>query len=242
MTEAQDAWDTLLEAGFLHALRDAHETTTRIVLGALSRSAGFKERSFGYTSFDVLESQLDQTFGTGPFRAGGDGRAAGGPLAGRVVRDNLNGSPGWRLDGYRVLLKRHEFGAVDAIRWDQASPTKRAVSQQDFPEDPQLALDLGVSARPAAGPVTLVLAHSATDDPIETELFIGRPRYNADAGPPWWWRRPLTAETLGADPRRTAEPTMPLWSDDADGVPLRLRERGGTAHGPVDESAAEAAR
>ncbi|SEG69611.1 hypothetical protein SAMN04489712_109101 [Thermomonospora echinospora] len=233
MTEAQDAWDTLLEAGFLHALRDAHEATTRIVLGALSRAAGFKDRSFGYTSFDVLESQLDQAFGIDPPR-----RGAGGPLAGRVVRENLNGSPGWRLGAYRVLLKRHEFGAVDAIRWDQDSPTKQAVSRQDFPGDPQLTLDLGISVRPAAAPVTLVLAHSATDEPIETELFIGRPRYNADAGSPWWWRRPLTAETLGPDPRRIAEPTMPLWSDDTDGVPLRLREPGAA----TDGTAAEAAR
>lgn len=213
MTEAQDAWDTLREAGFLHALRDAHEATTRIVLGALSRDAGFKERSFGYTAFDVLESQLDKVFGVPP-------------LAGRVVRDNLNGSPGWRLGRYRVLLKRHEFGAVDAIRWDQDSPTKRAVARQEFAEDPQLTLDLGVTVRPPAGPVTLILAHSATDEPIETELFLGRPRLNEDAGRAWHWRRELTAETLGADPRRTAEPTLPLWSDDEDGVPLRLRSTG----------------
>ncbi|MBA9001713.1 MULTISPECIES: hypothetical protein [Thermomonospora] len=227
MTEAQDAWDTLLEAGFLHAVRDAHEATTRIVLGSLSRSAGFKERSFGYTSFDVLESQLDKAFGL-------DGDSGGGPLAGRVVRDNLNGSPGWRLGNYRILLKRHEFGAVDAIRWDKSSPTKQAVSRQEFAEDPQLALDLGVAPAPA-GPVTLVVAHSATDAPIETELFIGRPRYNADAGPPWHWRRPITAETLGPDPRQVTERTMPLWSDDDDVVPLRLRAR-------ADGTAAEAAR
>lgn len=239
MTEAQDAWDTLLEAGFLHALRDAHEATTRIVLGALSRSAGFKERSFGYTSFDVLESQLDQTFGTAPGHRAD--RAATAPPADRVVRDNLNGSPGWRLGPYRVLLKRHEFGAVHAIRWDQDSPTKQAVSRQDFPEDPQLALDLGIGARPSPAVVTLVLAHSATDEPIETELFLGRPRYNADGGPSWWWIRELTAETLGADPRpRADEQTLPLWGeeDGMDGVPLRPRERDGRADG----SAATATR
>ncbi|MCW2900961.1 MAG: hypothetical protein JWO67_3226 [Streptosporangiaceae bacterium] len=226
MSEGQQAWDVLAGAGFLHALRDAHEAATRIVFGRLSRSAGFKERSFGYTSFDVLESQLDRVFHVG---AGGQA-APGDPLLGAVARDNLNGSPGWRYGDYRVLLKRYDFGAVESIRWDQASPTKQAVSKQEFAEDPQLALDLGDQDLPpatgASTTITLVLAHSASSEPLELELFLGQPRFNADGGSPWWWRRALTREALGADPRRGGlEPAMPIWSEDEADVPLRLRAR-----------------
>ena len=74
--------------------------------------------------------------------------------------------------------------------------------------------------------VTLVLAHSASEEPLEMELFLGRPRLNADGGPAWHWVRPLTDETLGADPRRTpVQPALPLWSDDEADVPMRLHRR-----------------
>jgi hypothetical protein len=225
MAEDSVTRDFLLHAGFLHDVRDAHEATTRIVFGSLSRSAGFKERSFGYTAYDVLESQLDRVLRTGAF-AEHDRPTDAGQVP--VARDNLNGSPGWRCGPYRVLLKRYDLGSVDAIRWDKLSATKQAVSRQEFPDDPQLAFDLGdlterQSADTAAG-VTLVLAHSASEEPLEMELFVGRPRYNADGGSPWWWRVTLTRESLGADPRRAVpEPTMPIWSDDEADVPLRLR-------------------
>ncbi|HEV7932365.1 MAG TPA: hypothetical protein VGP70_08645 [Actinomadura sp.] len=223
MIEGQEAWDLLLGAGFLHALREAHEAATRIVFASLSRSAGFKERSFGYTSFDVLESQLDRIF-----HLDGSGRGdTDDPLLRTVVRDNLNNSPGWRYGSYRVLLKRHDFGAVDGIRWDQASPTKQAVSKQDYAEDPQLTLDLGdqgTAGHRTSEIITLVLAHSATPEPLEMELFLGRPRFNADGGSSWWWRRAVTREAIGADPRRgDVEPTMPIWSEDEGDIPLRLR-------------------
>jgi hypothetical protein len=225
MAEDTEARDFLLHAGFLHDVRDAHEATTRIVFGSLSRSAGFKERSFGYTAYDVLESQLDRVFRTGAF-AENDQETDADRVP--VTRDNLNGSPGWRCGPYRVLLKRYDLGAVDAIRWHTLSATKQAVSRQEFPDDPQLTFDLGdVDERQASDApeiVTLVLAHSASEEPLEMELFVGRPRYNADGGSPWWWRVPLTRESLGLDPRRAVpEPAMPIWGDDEEDVPLRLR-------------------
>ncbi|MGI8334875.1 hypothetical protein ACRYCC_33395 [Actinomadura scrupuli] len=231
MAERQEIWEALLESGFLHALSEAHEATTRIVFGALSRSAGFKERSFGYTSFDVLESQLDRVFELGPFAPAPAGRESGSAALPGVARDNLNGSAGWRYGPYRILLKRHDFGAVDTIRWDQLSSTKQAVAKQEYGEDPQLSLDLGIERddpfADVQAPLTLVLAHSATEAPLEMELFLGRPRFNADGGSAWWWRLPLTPDTLGPDPRRgLAEPTVPLWGDDEDDVALRPRARG----------------
>ncbi len=248
MDEAEEVWEALGPSGFLHALREAHETASKIVVSRLSRSAGFKERSFGYTSFDVLESQLDRIFGLGSHAAAGDD-----PLAGRVVRDNLNGSPGWRHGRYRVVLKRHALGAVHAIRWAESSRTKQAVARQEYAGDPQLAFDLGppvsqpaselpeseppeseppawpeaAAGGPGAEVVTLVLAHAASDEPFELELFLGRPRYNPDGQNPWWWLRPLDPAGLGPDPRRVPSPKpLPLWADggDAEGdVDLRLR-------------------
>jgi hypothetical protein len=171
VSEDRDAWDWLHAAGFLHGLREAHREATLAVFGGLSRAAGFKERSFGFTAYDVLETQIDRVF---------QADAA-------VTRDDLNGSPGWRRGRYRVLLKRHEFGAVRAIRWDRDSPTKQLVARQGFAGDPQLALDLVLGSgerieRDEADPVTLVLAHSASEEPLELELFLGRPRLNADGG------------------------------------------------------------
>ncbi len=206
-------WGELLAAGFLHALREAHREATLAVFGGLSRAAGFKERSFGVGAFDVLESQLDRVFERDE----------------HVVRDDLNGSPGWRYGPYRVLTKRHEFGAVRAIRWDRERPTKQAVARQGYIEDPQLSLDLGVGPRDTPGVVTLVLAHSASEEPLEMELFLGRPRWNADGGTAWHWVKELTDEALGRDPRRKlVERTMPLWGGDEDDVPMRLREETST--------------
>lgn len=237
MPEDRDAWDELCAAGFLHALREAHTEATLSVFGALSRSAGFKERSFGFTAFDVLESQLDRVFHLGEAAEPGDGAAP--PLPRPVVRADLNGSPGWRYGHYRVLIKRHEFGAVHAIRWDRDSPTKQSVARQTFAGDPQLTLDLGVDLEPQTSPVvTLVLAHSASEEPLEMELFLGRPRLNADGGLAWHWVRPLTDDTLGADPRRTpVQPTLPLWTDDAADVPMRLHRGRTPGNGTVADTA-----
>ncbi|MES9601687.1 hypothetical protein [Actinomadura sp. NPDC000929] len=213
MAEDRDAWDELLAAGFLHALREAHREATLAVFGGLSRAAGFTERTYGVGAFDALASQIDRVFEAEP----------------QVVRDDLNGSPGWRYGPYRVLLKRHEFGNVRGIRWDRASPTKQAVARQTYVEDPQLALPLGVGPRDTPGVVTLVLAHSATEAPLEMELFLGRPRWNADGGTAWHWVRPLD-DTIGADPRRKlVERTMPLWDDREEDVPMRLRGETKTA-------------
>lgn len=216
MSEDRDTWNTLHPKGFLHALREAHLEATLAVFGGLSRAAGFKDRSFGFTAYDVLETQLDRVFRNDP----------------AVARDNLNGSPGWRYGRYRILLKRHEFGAVRAIRWDRDSATKQMVARQDYAGDPQLVLpfgdtgDPGAPADPGDAPetVTLVLAHSASEEPLELELFLGRPRHNADGGDPWFWLLRLDDDALGADPRRKlVEPTLPLWTDDEADVPMRLR-------------------
>ncbi|MCO6005474.1 hypothetical protein NE236_10815 [Actinoallomurus purpureus] len=223
MSEDREAWGTLLEAGFLHALREAHTEATLAVFGSMSRAAGFKERSFGTGAFDVLETQLDRVFRVGEAAADADDD----PLAAMVTRHDLNGSPGWRYGRYRILLKRHEFGAARAIRWDRDSPTKQAVARQEFPDDPQLVLDFGLGpVRDTDDVVTLVLAHSATEEPLEMELFLGRPRLNADGGPAWHWLRQLTDDALGVDRRRRlVESTPPLWADDEADVPMRLHRR-----------------
>ncbi|TMQ90229.1 hypothetical protein ETD83_36315 [Actinomadura soli] len=206
MAEDRVVWDELLAAGFLHALREAHRDATLAVLGSLSRAAGFTERSYGVSAFDVLATWIDRVFEDEP----------------QVVRDDLNGSPGWRYGPYRVLLKRHEFGNVRGIRWDRDSPTKQAVARQGYVEDPQLELPLGIH-RDTPGVVTLVLAHSATDEPLEMELFLGRPRWNADGGTAWHWVRELD-DAIGPDPRRKlVERTMPLWDGGETDVPMRLR-------------------
>lgn len=226
MSEDREAWGTLLEAGFLHALREAHTEATLAVFGSMSRAAGFKERSFGTGAFDVLETQLDRVFRVGEF-APDPAETGDDPLAGLVTRYDLNGSPGWRYGRYRILLKRHRFGAVRAIRWDRESFTKQAVARQEFPDDPQLALDFGLGpVRDTDDLVTLVLAHSATEEPLEMELFLGRPRLNADGGPAWHWLRQLTDDALGVDRRRRlVESTPPLWADDEADVPVRLHRR-----------------
>ncbi|MFC0040843.1 hypothetical protein [Actinomadura rayongensis] len=212
MDEKRDAWATLRAAGFLHAAREAHREATLAVFGGMSRSAGFKERSFGTSSFDVLESWLDRVFGIDDDEPG------------PIVRDDLNNSPGWRCGRYRVLLKRHRFGAVNALRWDRDSRTKQAVARQEFADDPQLALEIPGVPADTPGIVTLVLAHSATEEPLQLELYLGRPRFNDDGGGAWHWVRALDDASLGADPRRKlVEPTLPLWTDDAADVVLRRR-------------------
>ncbi len=218
-----EAWRSLRGAGFLHAVRDAHREATLRVFEGMDRAEGFTERSFGVGAFDVLASRLDAVLGLG-----GEGPAVAG-----AVRDDLNQSPGWRVGRYRMLLKRHTFGQVRRLRWDRDSPTKQAVARQAYADDAQLALPLGlppgVSTADTPGIVTLVLAHSATDEPLDMELYLGRPRWNADGGDAWHWVRRLDDRALGADPRRKLdEATLPLWSDGSADVPMRRRRETST--------------
>jgi hypothetical protein len=220
--EAGETWDFLHEAGFLHALHQAHEEATLTVLGALSRRAGFKQRSYGTSSFDVFESQLDRVF-----RIGEDA-SDDNPLIDSVVRNDLNNSPGWRIGKYRILLKRHVFGEVNSLRWDRESPTKQDVARQEYQENPQLSLDFGDDYTVLPEPtelMTLVVAHSAAEAPLELELFIGRSRFNSDGGDAWWWVRKITLDALGPDPRKATTPQQqPLWADPVEDAPMRLRD------------------
>jgi hypothetical protein len=209
----------------------------------------------------VLTDRLDRVFSLGRFALpGGLGATTGADLVARglgpgefermpriergvVLRDDVNGSPGWRHGRWRILLQSYGGQEVDRIPWPQKSPTKQLVAQSV--SSAQLALPLSVLTLPGAldddtlfgagtaadgageeGPVVNLVAAYAIDAVTErSALHLGHPQLNRGGGQAWTWR-------IALDVDGTAEladvPATELSTATAAGVlvadaPVRLR-------------------
>jgi hypothetical protein len=156
---------------------------------------------------------------------------------GTVVRDNLNGSPGWLSSGWRILLQSFGGLEIDRIPWPQKSWTKRRVANQPTPDQPMLpmevlelpmALDVleDLSEQPPADRsiVTLVGAYAIDAVTEDSEFYIGRPRLNQRGGDAWHWRVRLDVDDYngGERGRFTATPDgSPIHT--VPDAPVRLR-------------------
>lgn len=168
---------------------------------------------------------------------------------GIVVRDDLNGSPGWRSDGWRILLQSYGGRDIDRIPWPEKSWTKRRVANQPAPNQPPLpleVLDLPMAADVLADLsaqlpsdrviVTLVGAYSIDAVTGASAFYLGRPRLNTYGGDAWYWRV-LLEDGTNAGPGR-GMPTSTPGGDPSSPVPdapVRLRRPAeGTAESPGD--------
>ncbi|GAA3733565.1 hypothetical protein [Salinactinospora qingdaonensis] len=254
MTEQEQVLEDLSADGVVDAITWAQRSTYRRVLADLSREAGYKNSSIGTAAYDVMVDRLDRVCQCGPFEPDPDAPEGGSDVlyeglhtdeqlerwllpSGQVVRDDANGSQGWRSGRWRWLRASFKFDKIDEIRWPTKSFTKQRVAQQPYPEEDAL---FSVEELEELGGMTaafsleefretLVLAHSADIITGQTQLFLGRPRWNVDGGPAWHWRHDL----LGLSPEDGRgqvgdEPfaPMPTTPSEVADAPVRLRPAG----------------
>lgn len=249
MSEQSDVIDTMGKAGVLAAIEWAASSAYRRVLDDYDPDTGHSKAWVGLSAFSILTDRQDRVFSCGKFAVHSDGPVDVGrdllqiglrsqddfdlmPVVspGVVVRDDLNGSPGWRFGDWRWLVSSVQFGRSDDIRWKQKSPTKQRVASQFNPDELFLFSDedfglppLSVLSAPIA---TLILAHSVDTDTGARELFLGRSRLNEDGSHGWHWKvNLLRGLTLSSDGSNSDQP-VPSGSHDAGQVPdvdVRLR-------------------
>jgi hypothetical protein len=249
MTEQEDVLQDLDGAGVTSAVRWAVSVAYRRLLEDFEGEAAYDQTWIGLTAHKLVCDRLDRVFGCGAYEHP-DGEVDGGldvlragllpaeirdmpqvPV-GRVIRDDLNGSPGWRLGQWRWLLTSSVYGQVSKLNWAAKRPTKQRVAMQPPPDQltlPEDVLSFAVpddgTSPPEVGPRTLVVAHAVDVYSHRTQTYLGRSRYNADGGPPWHWLVPLGAAALAAvDTSESVSAEARTYVDDVDDAPVRLRD------------------
>lgn len=230
----------------------AFESACEQALEDFARGTGYKAPSAGLGRYELIADRLDRVFSCGDFEVPAGLESVGLDVlyeglseasiasmptvkAGLVVRNNLNGSNGWSLAGFRFITHSFTLGELTGIDWTSTRKTLQAVSRQaqatDSPDlnlldsllSPQQRSDLAAQdSLPAVHIPTLVLAHALDRNTSERELAIGQSRYNDDEGHPWHWQEPLLGGPAPErGPRAIPEnPTGPISEPDA---PVRLR-------------------
>lgn len=260
MDEQDQVLELLDGKGALDGIRWAHLSAYRQVWQDFNPEGGHDQGWIGYTAHKYLINRQDRVFQCGQFAAppgedavGRDVLAAG--MADRdfqtmpdvaprtVVRHDLNLSPGWAVAGRRWLIASYKFGQIDTIRWPGKSETKGLVARQ--PHDVADGGLFPLTTLPGLPPLesltdperelrrTLVLAHAMDPDTGESQLYLGRARWNADSGDAWVWKRSLLTSPPASGSRgvrpQPDKPTTPP-SDDVADADVRVR-RPARGHG-----------
>jgi hypothetical protein len=263
MSEQDDAIADLQDNGVLAGLAWAWGSARRQTLESFDPDTGHDQGWVGYNTFKVLTDRLDRVFSLGRYAVppetdpavGSDILAQGlAPgefdrmphlLTGVVVRDDLNGSPGWLSSGWRILLQSHGGLHIDHIPWPQRSWTKQRVANQPAPDEPMLPLDIlelpmamdvlgNLSVQPPADRVIVTLVGAYAIDALtgESAFHFGHPRLNRGGGDAWYWRVQLDTNGHGGTGRGLPASTPgDSPADQVPDVPVRLRPSAGEKTG-----------
>ncbi|TLW91336.1 hypothetical protein FFT09_19020 [Saccharomonospora piscinae] len=252
MAEEDQVLDLLADRGVLEALLWAHGSAYGQVRQDFNPEGGQKQGWIGYNAYTYLVDRLDRVFQCGDYQApSGEGPVGRDVLAagisdfatmpdlapGTVVRHDLNGSPGWMVDGWRWLLASYPFGQVTKIRWTDKSETKQTVARQPHnTDDGGLFTIEDVAGLPRLEELgdheqllrnTLVLAHAMDSNTVDFELFLGRIRWNQDRGDAWVWRSDLldrqTPPPAGRTTPKLPDNPVPPSSTEANDAPVSIR-------------------
>lgn len=254
MTEQDDALTDLRSNDVLAGIAWAWDSSRRQTLQSYDPDTGHDQGWLGYNAYKVLIDRLDRVFSLGRFMIPPDTDPALGSdlLAqgltsgefermpqmppGTVVRDDLNHSPGWRSEGWRILLQSYGGLDIDRIPWPQKSWTKRRVANQPAPDQPTLpaevlelpmAMDVlaDLSAQPPSDRIVVTLVGAYSIDAVtgETAFYLGHPRLNSYGGDAWHWRVLLDGTSAG--PGRGLPTSTPSGtpSSPVPDAPVRLR-------------------
>ena len=248
MSEHEDVLEDLQGHGVLAGIAWAVAASRRRLLQDAEGEPAYGQTWIGQTAHSLMCDRLDRVFAcAGYAHAAGQAevgldvlhagltaeevRAMPTITPGLVVRNGLNGSPGWRCGQWRWLMSSYLPRAVEDIRWSVKRPTKQHVAQQGYkaasiPHEVLALFEVEAAAfqPPGDGITTLVLAHAFDVQEASSEAYLGRSQYNPEGESPWYWKEPITESTRtmiigGRDDSRLA-----LVSDDEADAPVRLRQ------------------
>ncbi|MCC3762668.1 hypothetical protein K3N28_06245 [Glycomyces sp. TRM65418] len=258
MNERDLAIGTLEETQTLSGVLWGARSALRTALNEHKPEAGHSRSLLGTTAHTLLCDRYDRVFscekfalpdGTAPTEAdrqqlvaelsGFDATTMPQLPPGLVIRDNLNGSPGWRQGNVQFLLASAPDG-IDHIRWAERSPTKQRVAESSIG---QIPVDGDVPSLFGSNPsilipslevpaftqvTTFIVAYWLDHDLNDFSLALGRSRMNRGGGSPWVWRVELTSTIIRDMDEKTIGDWEPISNDDVRSAdaPVRLRPSG----------------
>ena len=257
MSEQQDVIEELEKTGILEGVRWAYSCAVARALDYYSEDDGHDATLLGTLRYTLFRDRLDRVFHCERYAVpSGDDAAdldqlfarlspreieAMPRLAGLVTRNDLNNSPGWIFNTFRLLLVSSDYGELHQIPWSRKSPTKQQVATQRNLEPPPPSLfdefdefdeDSGDWTTMPSGDneldlTTFVIANSL--DPLSQrhELMLGRPRLNTDSGPAWHWLQDLLVMPSSDRARRMVGAPLPAGHSPVPDAPVRLRRQEG---------------
>lgn len=265
MTAEDDAVSALQASALLDVLKWGAPVAFGATDQLYDEDQGHDQGVVGYLNFKHLRDLIDRATSNGRFKLGEGLDSLGGDVlergitpeafnamphlaSGAVARRDYKQSPGWAVEGYRVLLQSYAFGKVDEIKWVQRSDAKKRVADQLFVGDATLFSDeeFGIESIPGIPDdddftgVTLIAAHAFNPTTKQFELYIGQSKNPEHADDSCWhWKKLLlSGGTPTGDTGLPVAPTMPSGgaSTDVDDVPVRIKrtapgEGSGAANG-----------
>lgn len=252
MTAEDDALSALQASGLIDVLKWCSPVAFAATDQLYDEDQGHDQGVVGYLNFKHFKDLTDRATSNGRFKVGEGIESLGGDVLERgitpdafrtmplltpdtVVRRDYKQSPGWAIEGYRVLLQSYPYGNVDDIKWAQRSDAKRRVASQLFIRDNALFDDeeFGLESIPGipddddfAG-VTLIAAHAFNPTTKQFELYIGQSKNPDFPGDSCWnWKKLLLSggTPIGGTGLPVA-PQMPSRgaTTDVEDVPVRIK-------------------
>lgn len=255
MTAADDALSALQASGLLDVLQWGAPVAFATTDQHYDEDQGHDQGVVGYLNFKHLRDLLDRATANGRFKLAEGLESLGEDVLARgitpeafdsmpilppdtVARRDYKQSPGWAIEGYRVLLQSFPFGEIDEIKWVQRSDAKKRVADQLFIGDNALFDDkeFGLESIPGIPDdddffgVTLVAAHAFNPTTKQFELYIGQSKNPVSADDDcWYWKELLlSGGTPIGGTGLPVTPQMPSGgaSTDVEDVPVRIKRTG----------------
>lgn len=255
MTAEDDALSALQGSALLDVLKWGAPVAFAATDHLYDEDQGHDQGVVGYLNFKHFKDLIDRATSNGRFKLGEGLESLGGDVlergilpdafesmpvlsADEIARQDYKQSPGWGIEGYRVLLQSYPFGKVDEIKWGQRSAAKKRVADQFFddgnalfsPEDFGLETIRGIPDDDDFEGITLIAAHAFNPATKQFELYIGQSKNPEHADDSCWhWKKLLlTGGTPTGGGGLPVAPTMPSGgaSTDVEDVPVRIKRTG----------------
>ncbi|WP_298252989.1 hypothetical protein [uncultured Arthrobacter sp.] len=252
MTAEDDALSALQSSELLNVLKWGAPVGFAATDQLYDEDQGHDQGVVGYLNFKHLKDLIDRATSNGRFKLGEGLEGLGGDVLERgitpeafeampnlptdaVIRRDYKQSPGWAIEGFRVLLQSYPFGKVDNVKWGQRSTAKKRVADQFFddgnalfsPEDFGLETIPGIPDDDDFEGVTLIAAHAFNPITKQFELYIGQSKNPEHADDSCWhWKKLLlSGGTLTGGMGLPVTPRMPSGgaSTDVEDLPVRIK-------------------
>ncbi len=254
MSQRSEAAKTFEANGLMDALRWAWRSAASHAYDEHNPEVGHTLANLGLNAHNQLKDRIERVGQTGAYRlptvddtpaplpSGEDVLHAGLDRddimsmitmdPGAIVRCDLNGSPGFRVGNYLLLLQSHPVGQVQGIRWSQKSATKQRAALQGNPDQYSLFDDIYSAALEAGDDLrVLVLAHAIDPDTGRAELHLGQPSMNEHGDSPWYWLFQIRDDLPRPDAGTRRDHTPAI--DPNEGVPNAMVRRRRQSEGRV---------